>query len=83
LRRLNGKRVDFDGEALTFASSTVVWANRARTAITPTSRCCNSFDQWGVDLSKALCNDLLPWLASGDSRGLDTSTAGVLGRLRA
>ncbi len=43
----------------------------------------NSFDQWGVELGKALCNDLLPRLASGDSRGLDASTAGLLKRLRA
>ena len=31
----------------------------------------NSFDQWGVELGKALCNDLLPRLASGDTSGLD------------
>jgi glucose-6-phosphate isomerase len=43
----------------------------------------NSFDQWGVELGKALCNDLLPRLASGDSAGLDASTAGLLARLRA
>lgn len=42
----------------------------------------NSFDQWGVELGKALCNDLLPRLASGDSAGLDGSTAGLLQRLR-
>jgi len=42
----------------------------------------NSFDQWGVELGKALCNDLLPRLDSGDSRGLDASTAALLGRLR-
>lgn len=42
----------------------------------------NSFDQWGVELGKALCNDLLPRLASGDAAGLDGSTAGLLGRLR-
>ena len=42
----------------------------------------NSFDQWGVELGKALCNDLLPRLANGDVRGLDASTAGLLGRLR-
>ena len=28
----------------------------------------NSFDQWGVELGKALCNELLPRLASGDTR---------------
>jgi glucose-6-phosphate isomerase len=42
----------------------------------------NSFDQWGVELGKAMCNDLLPRLASGDSAGLDGSTAGLLRRLR-
>jgi glucose-6-phosphate isomerase len=43
----------------------------------------NSFDQWGVELGKALCNDLLPRLASGDVQGLDSSTAGLLKMLRA
>jgi glucose-6-phosphate isomerase len=42
----------------------------------------NSFDQWGVELGKALCSDLLPRLASGDAAGLDASTAGLLKRLR-
>ncbi len=42
----------------------------------------NSFDQWGVELGKALCNQLLPRFASGDAAGLDASTAGLLGRLR-
>ena len=42
----------------------------------------NSFDQWGVELGKALCNDLLPRLASGNTTGLDGSTAGLLRRLR-
>jgi glucose-6-phosphate isomerase len=42
----------------------------------------NSFDQWGVELGKALCNDLLPRLASGDAGGLDASTAGLMKRLR-
>jgi glucose-6-phosphate isomerase len=42
----------------------------------------NSFDQWGVELGKALCSDLLPRLASGDTSGLDGSTAGLLTRLR-
>jgi len=42
----------------------------------------NSFDQWGVELGKALCNDLLPRLASGDVEGLDASTAGLMRRLR-
>jgi glucose-6-phosphate isomerase len=43
----------------------------------------NSFDQWGVELGKALCNDLLPRLGSGDVAGLDASTAGLLKHLRA
>ncbi|MBZ8139616.1 glucose-6-phosphate isomerase [Rubrivivax gelatinosus] len=42
----------------------------------------NSFDQWGVELGKALAGDLLPRLASGDTRGLDASTAGLLAKLR-
>ncbi len=41
----------------------------------------NSFDQWGVELGKALCNALLPRLVSGDTQGLDASTAGLLKRL--
>jgi glucose-6-phosphate isomerase len=42
----------------------------------------NSFDQWGVELGKALANELLPRFASGELDGLDASTAGLLGRLR-
>jgi glucose-6-phosphate isomerase len=42
----------------------------------------NAFDQWGVELGKALCNALLPRLDSGDTDGLDGSTAGLLRRLR-
>jgi glucose-6-phosphate isomerase len=42
----------------------------------------NSFDQWGVELGKALCNDLLPRWTSGDTQGLDPSTAALLQRLR-
>jgi len=42
----------------------------------------NSFDQWGVELGKALCGQLLPRLQSGDTAGLDASTAGLLARLR-
>jgi len=42
----------------------------------------NSFDQWGVELGKALCNDLLPRLGTGDASGLDASTAGLMKRLR-
>jgi glucose-6-phosphate isomerase len=47
----------------------------------------NSFDQWGVELGKALANRLLPRLspgaALGDTAGLDSSTAGLLARLTA
>jgi glucose-6-phosphate isomerase len=42
----------------------------------------NSFDQWGVELGKALANQLLPRFASGDTTGLDASTAALLRRLR-
>jgi glucose-6-phosphate isomerase len=42
----------------------------------------NSFDQWGVELGKAMCKDLLPRLESGDTRGLDAATAGLLQRLK-
>jgi glucose-6-phosphate isomerase len=49
----------------------------------------NSYDQWGVELGKALCNQLLPRLVGGDTQGdsqgdttgLDASTAGLLRRL--
>jgi glucose-6-phosphate isomerase len=45
----------------------------------------NSFDQWGVELGKALANQLLPRLEPGprrgDATGLDSSTAGLLRRL--
>ena len=43
----------------------------------------NSFDQWGVELGKALCSDLMPRMASDDTAGLDASTAGLMKRLRA
>ena len=42
----------------------------------------NSFDQWGVELGKALCNQLLPRFDTGDEHGLDGSTAALLRRLR-
>jgi glucose-6-phosphate isomerase len=41
----------------------------------------NSFDQWGVELGKALCNELLPRFDSGDVQGLDPSTASLLQRM--
>jgi glucose-6-phosphate isomerase len=43
----------------------------------------NSFDQWGVELGKSLCNQLLPRWECADVSGLDASTAGLLRRLRA
>ncbi|MDP1741933.1 glucose-6-phosphate isomerase [Polaromonas sp.] len=42
----------------------------------------NSFDQWGVELGKVLARDIEPRLQSGDTAGLDGSTAGLLQRLR-
>jgi glucose-6-phosphate isomerase len=42
----------------------------------------NSFDQWGVELGKVLARDITPRLASGDTGGLDASSAGLLRRLR-
>lgn len=42
----------------------------------------NSFDQWGVELGKVLAKDLERRLASGDTAGLDGSTAGLLAQLR-
>ncbi len=45
----------------------------------------NSFDQWGVELGKALAGELLPrFTAAGaaDGSGLDASTAGLLARLK-
>jgi len=46
----------------------------------------NSFDQWGVELGKALASALLPRIATpgaADTTGLDGSTAGLLARLKA
>ncbi|HYD76790.1 glucose-6-phosphate isomerase [Ramlibacter sp.] len=43
----------------------------------------NSFDQWGVELGKVLAKDIAQRLASGDTAGLDRSTAALLTRLRA
>jgi glucose-6-phosphate isomerase len=42
----------------------------------------NSFDQWGVELGKALCQQLLPRLQSGDTEGLDAASAAMIARLR-
>ncbi|WP_427913871.1 glucose-6-phosphate isomerase [Ramlibacter sp. MMS24-I3-19] len=41
----------------------------------------NSFDQWGVELGKVLARDIAPRLASGDTAGLDASTAMLIRRL--
>jgi len=45
----------------------------------------NSFDQWGVELGKALASALLPRITTpgaADVAGLDGSTAGLLARLK-
>ncbi len=48
----------------------------------------NSFDQWGVELGKSLCGELLPRLAADPADAtaphadLDASTAGLIARLR-
>jgi glucose-6-phosphate isomerase len=41
----------------------------------------NSFDQWGVELGKALANRILPELEGGQRRGHDPSTAALIARL--
>jgi glucose-6-phosphate isomerase len=44
----------------------------------------NSFDQWGVELGKALANRLLPVVAEGkQAEYLDSSTRGLVERFRA
>jgi glucose-6-phosphate isomerase len=42
----------------------------------------NSFDQWGVELGKVLAGDIAKRFDSGDTAGLDGSTAGLLQRLK-
>jgi len=42
----------------------------------------NSFDQWGVELGKVLARDIHARIVSGDTGGLDASTAGLLARVR-
>lgn len=42
----------------------------------------NSFDQWGVELGKVLAKDVHARILSGDSSGLDASTASLLARVR-
>ena len=43
----------------------------------------NSFDQWGVELGKVLAKDVEARLSSGNTTGLDGSTAGLLTKLGA
>jgi glucose-6-phosphate isomerase len=42
----------------------------------------NSFDQWGVELGKVLAREVEVRMVSGDVSNLDSSTAGLLARLR-
>ncbi len=43
----------------------------------------NPFDQWGVELGKAMANDLLPAVKGGDASGFDAGTRFLLERLAA
>ncbi len=43
----------------------------------------NSFDQWGVELGKALARRLAPALAGDPAAGVDSSTQALIARLRA
>jgi glucose-6-phosphate isomerase len=43
----------------------------------------NSFDQWGVELGKALATRLLPVVEGAPADGLDSSTKGLVERFRA
>jgi len=44
----------------------------------------NSFDQWGVELGKEMCSELLPWVAGGaPAAGMDPSTQALVARYRA
>jgi glucose-6-phosphate isomerase len=42
----------------------------------------NSFDQFGVELGKVLAQDIHARLLSGDTQGLDASSAALLQRVR-
>jgi glucose-6-phosphate isomerase len=43
----------------------------------------NSFDQWGVELGKEICGQLLPWVSGGKAAdGFDVSTAQLVARYR-
>ena len=43
----------------------------------------NSFDQWGVELGKAISKEIYGALSGGDATGLDSSTRAALDQLRA
>jgi glucose-6-phosphate isomerase len=43
----------------------------------------NSFDQWGVELGKAMAKALAPALEGGEARGVDSSTRALAARIRA
>ena len=43
----------------------------------------NSFDQWGVELGKVLATDIEARLSTGNTDGLDCSTAGLVRLLNA
>jgi glucose-6-phosphate isomerase len=42
----------------------------------------NSFDQWGVELGKALATRLLPVVEGATADALDSSTRGLVERFR-
>lgn len=42
----------------------------------------NSFDQWGVELGKVLAKNIAKSLETGDTQGLDASSAGMVAALR-
>ncbi|MEN9373008.1 MAG: hypothetical protein RIR79_560, partial [Pseudomonadota bacterium] len=42
----------------------------------------NSFDQWGVELGKILAKEVEKRLLNGDVTGVDSSTAGLVNRIR-
>ncbi|MEM8989495.1 MAG: glucose-6-phosphate isomerase [Pseudomonadota bacterium] len=43
----------------------------------------NSYDQWGVELGKALAKRLLPVVEGAEPAGLDPATAGLVARIQA
>jgi glucose-6-phosphate isomerase len=42
----------------------------------------NSFDQWGVELGKDMAKTLVPVMQGSEPEGLDSSTAGMVARMR-